>query len=136
MRWFRKLPRKLVVAVILAIFLSGGWWWWRWSSRYNGPASSFSDGLFDHGPTNHERLKSEVTSRLLTRFPLGSSEAALETELAREGFRPKVPWPNYSYYTRHIGWLATETTMVRWKADDNHNLVALEGLVLRDANVP
>lgn len=136
MRLFRKLPlRKLLVAAVLASALCGGWWW---SSWYFAPAPSFSNGLFEHGPTNAEKLKGEVTSRLLARFPLGSSEAALETELAREGFSRKIPWRNgvYSQYSRHTGWLETEVTTVRWRADENHNLVALDGTVFRDANVP
>lgn len=136
MSWFRKLPpKKFVVAVGLAVFLIGGWWW---SSWYFGPAPSFATGLFDHGPTNAEKLKNEVTSRLLARFPLGSSEAALETQLAREGFSRKMPWRNgvYSQYSRHTGWLETEVTTVRWRADENNNLIALDGVVFRDANVP
>jgi hypothetical protein len=137
MRLVQKLPPgKLLVAAALAILLSGGWWWW--SSWYFKPAPSFSVGLFDHGPTNFEKLKSEVTSRLLARFPLGSPEAVLETELAREGFGRKIQWRDsaYSQYSRHTGWLETEVTTVRWRADENRNLAALDGTVFRDANVP
>ena len=84
--------------------------------------------------------RSEFTSRLSQKFPVGSPDAILKAELDREGWGPiyidninnRKPPAQYVSFKRHISLLFVEVAAVVWKSDDNGTLIEIRGGYFRD----
>jgi len=95
-------------------------------------------GIYD-GEAN--AAGAELTRRLLERFPIGSSSAALEAELKRQGWGPVVtdnvgkddpPW-QFVRFKRPVSLMFVEVSTVVWKADKDGRLTDVRGRYFRDA---
>jgi hypothetical protein len=83
----------------------------------------------------------ELTRRVLQKFPLGSSATTLKAELEKEGgwspiIKSNIKGEQFVFFSRPVGLLTTETTMILWKSDEDDRLIDVRGSFLRDSAVP
>jgi hypothetical protein len=107
---------------------------------YFRPIPALAVGIYS-GEPNGKAAGAELTRRLLQRFPKGSSSAALQAELKRQGWGPimtdnitksDLPW-QYVRFKRPINLLMVEVSTVVWKSDKDGRLTDVYGGYFRDA---
>jgi hypothetical protein len=107
--------------------------------RFYHPLPILAAGISSHSVSDAE-AKSELTRRLSQKFPIGSAEAILKTELDREGWGPvytdninrsQYPW-RYVRFKRSISVMFVEVATVGWKSDEEGNLTEIRGGYFRD----
>jgi hypothetical protein len=102
----------------------------------------YGGGYFRPVPALAANIKNgdELTRRVLQRFPIGSSATALKTELEKEsGWGPVIKdnhGEQFVSFTRRVGLLTTEFTIIIWKADSDDRLIEVRANILRDSAVP
>ena len=108
--------------------------------HYFRPIPALAVGISSGQPTK-TAVEAELTRRLLEQFPVGSSSAALEAELKRQGWGPIItdninkhdpPW-QFVRFKRPISFMFVEVTTVMWKTDKDGRLVEVRGGYFRDA---
>ena len=107
---------------------------------YFRPVPALAVGIYN-GESNGNAAEAELTRRLLQRFPIGSSPAALQTELTRQGWGPAItdninkrdsPW-QFVRFKRPVSLMSVEVSTVMWKSDKDGRLTDLRGGYFRDA---
>jgi hypothetical protein len=107
---------------------------------YFRPIPALTVGIYNGKPTENA-AGAELTRRLLQGFPIGSSSAALQAELKRQGWGPVItdninrddpPWQFVSF-KRPVSLMFVEVSTVAWKSDKDGRLTDVRGRYFRDA---
>jgi hypothetical protein len=123
--------RRLTAFAVVVLVTSCVTYFWTLDSR-RAPLPVLLAGL----PLNDRWEPPEqqaFTPRLLARFPLGSSEAALVQELWLEGFKPMT---SLAASERRAAWatdihqlnVCVSSAVVSWSADEGGHLTTISGV--------
>ena len=113
---------------LLALSIAGAWLWVATSSwRIAEPA--LIQNLPDAGGSRHN---APFTLRLKGRFPVGSSEQSLATQLRSEGFSLMDPgWPadvHHHAKWHRDGFPCVSDAEVRWTVDGSGRIATIDGV--------
>lgn len=120
----RSRLRVLGLGVALVVVAAGGFGLGRTAAGFRQLPEIAATLPGDESEYNHE-----LDARVRERFPLGSSDAKLIAELARQGFTPE--WrergdANVAVFVWR-GLLCSKVVRVTWRADDNGALTQTNG---------
>jgi hypothetical protein len=128
----------MMVVVALAIVVKFGL---SFLVPYFRPVPALAVGIYKNEPNADMAAAAELTGRLRLKFPMGSSAAALEAELKREGWGPvgidtinksEHPW-HYVGFKRPVSLMFVEVSSILWKSDEDGRLIDVRGGYFRDA---